>query len=65
MIFEDEVVLVDETSFDKLYQAFIEAKADKEMEEIKQEQSNASNEEDEDISISEFLRNFKRYFNFK
>ena len=53
--YEYEVVFLDEISFEKLYNRFLELKTDKEMSAIAQEQEEAK-VEDEDFSVSEFLK---------
>lgn len=49
------VVFLDEISFEKLYNKYLEIKADKEMSAIQQEQEDATLS-DEDFSVSEFLK---------
>lgn len=53
--YEYEVIFLDELSYEKLYNRFLEIKTDKEMSEIQQEQEGATLE-DEDFSVSEFLK---------
>lgn len=53
--YEYEVVFLNDISFEKLYNKFLEIKTDKEMSEIQQEQEDATLE-DEDFSVSEFLK---------
>jgi general secretion pathway protein E len=53
--FSYKIVFIDEISFEKLYNRFLEIKTDKEMSSIQQEQENASLE-DEDFSLNEFLK---------
>lgn len=53
--YEQNVVCLDEISFDRLYNQFIELKADKQMSEIATTQEEAV-VEDDDISIAEFLK---------
>jgi general secretion pathway protein E len=53
--FEYKIIILDEISFDTLYNKFIELKADKQMSEIAKTQEEATLDED-DISISEFLK---------
>ena len=53
--FEEELVVLNEVSFDALYNKFIELKADKSMSAMQIEQDNEDLIED-DISISEFLK---------
>lgn len=50
-----EIVFLDEISFEKLYNRFLEIKTDKEMSAIQQEQEDATLS-DEDFSVSEFLK---------
>lgn len=50
-----EVVFLDEISFEKLYNKFIETRADKQMSDITQSTGEATTEDD-DINISEFLK---------
>ncbi|MCK5111614.1 MAG: type II/IV secretion system protein [Arcobacteraceae bacterium] len=52
---EPKVIVLDEVSFDILYNKFIEIKADRQMSQIAVEQEEAVLDED-DISISEFLK---------
>jgi len=51
--FDDEVIFLDESSFEKLYNRFLEIKTDRAIESIQEE----SEESEDDISLSEFLRN--------
>jgi general secretion pathway protein E len=51
----EEIVFLDEISFDKLYHRFLEIKTDKEMSAIQQEQEDAILSDD-DFSVSEFLK---------
>lgn len=53
--YEYEVIFLDEISFEKLYNRFLEIKTDKEMSAIQQEQEDATLD-DEDFSVSEFLK---------
>lgn len=53
--FEYEIIFLDEISYEKLYNKFLEIKTDKEMSAIQQEQEDAILEE-EDFSVSEFLK---------
>lgn len=55
VVYEYETIFLDEISFEKLYNRFLEIKTDKEMSAIQQEQEDASLE-DEDFSVSEFLK---------
>ncbi len=50
-----EVIFLDEISFDRLYNRFIEIRTDKQMITIQKEQEDAF-VEDEDFSVSEFLK---------
>ena len=50
-----EIVFLDDISFEKLYNKFLEIKTDKEMSAIQQEQEDATLS-DEDFSVSEFLK---------
>ncbi len=50
------VVILDEISFDALYNRFIELRADRQMSDIASEQKDAIVEEDDDINIAEFLK---------
>ncbi|WP_321468207.1 GspE/PulE family protein [Halarcobacter sp.] len=50
-----EIIFLDEISFEKLYNKFLEIKTDKEMSAIQQEQEDATLD-DEDFSVSEFLK---------
>jgi general secretion pathway protein E len=52
---KDEIVFLDDISFEKLYNKFLEIKTDKEMSAIQQEQEDATLS-DEDFSVSEFLK---------
>lgn len=51
----NEIVFLDDISFEKLYNKFLEIKTDKEMSAIQQEQEDATLS-DEDFSVSEFLK---------
>ncbi|WP_122893649.1 GspE/PulE family protein [Arcobacter peruensis] len=53
--YEYEVMFLDEISYEKLYNKFLEIRTDKEMNAIQQEQEDATIE-DEDFSVSEFLK---------
>lgn len=53
--YDYEIVFLDELSYEKLYNRFLEIKTDKEMSAIQQEQEDATLE-DEDFSVSEFLK---------
>jgi len=53
--YTQDVIVLDESSFDTLYNKFIEIKADKQMLDIAKSQEEAT-VEDDDISISEFLK---------
>jgi len=53
--YKEEIVFLDEISFEKLYNRFLEIKTDKEMSAIQQEQEDATLT-DEDFSVSEFLK---------
>ncbi len=53
--FEQKIIVLDENSFDSLYNQFIELKADRQMSAIATQQEEATAEED-DISIAEFLK---------
>ena len=50
-----DVICLDEVSYDRLYNKFVELKADRQMNKIAVEQEEATIEDD-DISISEFLK---------
>lgn len=52
---KEEIVFLDDISFEKLYNKFLEIKTDKEMSAIQQEQEDATLS-DEDFSVSEFLK---------
>ncbi len=52
---KQEIVFLDDISFEKLYNKFLEIKTDKEMSAIQQEQEDATLS-DEDFSVSEFLK---------
>ena len=52
---KEEIIFLDEISFEKLYNRFLEIKTDKEMSAIQQEQEDATLS-DEDFSVSEFLK---------
>ena len=53
--YSSEVICLDEISYDRLYNKFIELKADRQMSSIAVEQEEAT-VEDDDISIAEFLK---------
>lgn len=53
--YEYKIICLDELSFDKLYNKFLDLKAGKEMSKIQQEQEDASVEE-EDYSLYDFLK---------
>jgi general secretion pathway protein E len=53
--YEYEIIFLNEISYERLYNKFLEIKTDKEMSEIQQEQEDATIE-DEDFSVSEFLK---------
>ena len=53
--FDYEIIFLDDISYEKLYNKFLEIKTDKEMSAIQQEQEDATLEE-EDFSVSEFLK---------
>ncbi|MCP4971838.1 MAG: type II/IV secretion system protein [Arcobacter sp.] len=53
--YEYEIIFLDELSFEKLYNRFLEIKTDKEMNAIQQEQEEATLDEEE-FSVSEFLK---------
>ncbi|UTJ05760.1 GspE/PulE family protein [Arcobacter roscoffensis] len=53
--YEHEIVFLDEISYEKLYNKFLEIKTDSEMSAIQQEQEDATLE-DEDFSMSDFLK---------
>ena len=53
--YEHEVIFLDEISFERLYNRFLEVKTDKAMTMIQQEQEDASSDED-DFSVAEFLK---------
>jgi len=53
--YEYEVIFLNEISYERLYNKFLEIKTDKEMSDIQQEQEDAT-VEDEDFSVSEFLK---------
>lgn len=53
--YEERIIFLDEISFEKLYNRFLEIKTDKEMTAIASEQEEAK-VEDEDFSVSEFLK---------
>ena len=53
--YDYEIIFLDEISFEKLYNRFLEIKTDKEMSAIQQEQEDATLD-DEDFSVSEFLK---------
>jgi general secretion pathway protein E len=50
-----EIIFLDESSFEKLYNRFLEIKTDKEMSAIQQEQEDATLS-DEDFSVTDFLK---------
>ncbi|MDD2888434.1 MAG: GspE/PulE family protein [Aliarcobacter sp.] len=52
---KEEIVFLDDLSFEKLYNKFLEIKTDKEMSAIQQEQEDATLSDD-DFSVSEFLK---------
>lgn len=52
---KEEIVFLDDISFEKLYNKFLEIKTDKEMSAIQQEQEDATLSDD-DFSVSEFLK---------
>jgi general secretion pathway protein E len=52
---DEEIIFLDEISFEKLYNRFLEIKTDKEMSAIQQEQEDATLSDD-DFSVSEFLK---------
>lgn len=52
---KEEIVFLNDISFEKLYNRFLEIKTDKEMSDIQQEQEDATLS-DEDFSVSEFLK---------
>ncbi|RXJ80212.1 GspE/PulE family protein [Arcobacter sp. F2176] len=54
--YEHEVIFLDEISFDRLYNHFVEIRTDKQMNSIQKEQEDASFD-DEDFSVAEFLKN--------
>ena len=51
-----EVILLDEISFEKLYNRFLELNADKQMASIQSEQQDAVIEEEGDFNVTEFLQ---------
>lgn len=51
----EEIIFLDDISFEKLYNKFLEIKTDKEMSAIQQEQEDATLSDD-DFSVSEFLK---------
>jgi len=53
--YEYEIVFLNDISYEKLYNKFLEIRTDKEMNAIQQEQEDATIE-DEDFSVSEFLK---------
>ncbi len=53
--YEYEILFLDDISYEKLYNKFLEIKTDKEMSAIQQEQEDAIADED-DFSVSEFLK---------
>ncbi len=53
--YEYEVIFLDEMSFEKLYNRFLELRTDKQMADIQQEQQDAS-VSDDDFNVSEFLQ---------
>jgi len=52
--FNEEIIFLDEISFEKLYNRFLELKTDKEMSAIQQEQEDATLKDD--FSVSDFLK---------
>ncbi|RBQ31944.1 general secretion pathway protein GspE [Arcobacter sp. FW59] len=52
---KEEIIFLDELSFEKLYNRFLELKTDKEMSAIQQEQEDATLN-DEDFSVTDFLK---------
>ncbi|QKF68000.1 type II secretion/transformation system, E protein [Arcobacter venerupis] len=52
---KEDIVFLDDISFEKLYNKFLEIKTDKEMSAIQQEQEDATLSDD-DFSVSEFLK---------
>ncbi|MFX4219285.1 GspE/PulE family protein [Aliarcobacter butzleri] len=52
---DEEIIFLDELSFEKLYNKFLELKTDKEMSAIQQEQEDATLNDD-DFSVSDFLK---------
>jgi len=52
--YEYETKFLDDLSFEKLYNKFLELRTDKQMSDIQQEQEEASS--DEDFNVSEFLQ---------
>lgn len=52
---KEEIVFLNDISFEKLYNRFLEIKTDKEMSDIQQEQEDATLSDD-DFSVSEFLK---------
>lgn len=52
---KEKIVFLDDISFEKLYNKFLEIKTDKEMSAIQQEQEDATLSDD-DFSVSEFLK---------
>ncbi|MBN2782061.1 MAG: Flp pilus assembly complex ATPase component TadA, partial [Campylobacterales bacterium] len=53
---EDKIVFLDEISFERLYNKYIEARTDKKMSEITTTTAEESVLEDDDVDISEFLK---------
>ena len=53
--YSERIVFLDEISYEKLYNRYLEIKTDKEMSAIQQEQEDATLS-DEDFSVSEFLK---------
>ena len=62
--YEYKTIFLDEISFEKLYNRFLEIKTDKEMSAIQQEQEDATLE-DEDFSMTEFLKVGSDIFNIR
>jgi general secretion pathway protein E len=54
--YEYEVILLDEVSYEKLYNRFLELHTDKQMASIQSEQQEAVVEDDDDFNVSEFLQ---------
>ena len=53
--FKYEVIILDENSFEKLYNKFLELRTDKQMSDIQQEQQEAISSDD-DFSVAQFLQ---------